>query len=129
MSWNGSEKRRFVRADFPCKITIHTPQAHIVTSHTENIGAGGIRIIIEEKIDIFSVVDLKIYLDDKPISSKARIVWVVERRPPLGHKASMFDTGIEFYQINEKDRNTIRKLVETIISDNSSGANDDFRKD
>ena len=78
MDWEGIEKRRFVRANFPCKIAIYTPAQHILASHTENIGAGGVRVILEEKLEIASNVGLEIYLEKEPIVCEGKIVWVVE---------------------------------------------------
>ncbi|MBD3263617.1 MAG: hypothetical protein GF375_00765 [Candidatus Omnitrophica bacterium] len=116
MGWKGVEKRRFVRAQFPCRIIIHTPSEHVVSSHTENIGAGGIRVIIQENLDISTIVDLDIYLGDEPIVCKARIVWTVEKKNPLSGESLMYDTGLEFYQIEDKDRELIKNLVNVLVS-------------
>jgi len=123
------EKRRFVRANFACKIIIrsvrgnpsradaaaraangiHTPKERVIITCTENIGAGGIRVIINEKIDIASMVGLEIYLNDELIACGGKIVWVVE----VGKN---FDTGIEFHQIDEEDRRVIDNFVRAIVS-------------
>lgn len=122
MGWDGAEKRNFVRADFPCKIVIYTPRKHTLVSHTEDIGAGGVRVIIEENLDIASLVGLEISLSDAQISCKGRIVWVVEKPDSGNNESSSWDTGIEFYEIDEKDKKTIDRFVNTIIS------KDDLRK-
>ncbi len=111
-----AEKRRFVRANFPCRISIHTPQEHILVSHTENIGAGGVRVIIVEELKISSLVGLEIYLNGEPITCKGKIVWVVAKVNPISGKANMFDTGIEFCQISQEDQETIENLVKAIVS-------------
>ena len=116
MDWEGLEKRRFVRAKFPCKIIVHPPCEHVITSHTEDISVGGVRVIISDNLDISSLVGLEIYLKEKPIACKGRIVWVVEKANAASDKSCMFDTGIEFYEISEKDKETIGKLVETIVT-------------
>ena len=116
MNWEGIEKRRFVRANFPCKIVIYTPTQHILASHTENIGAGGVRVIIEQKLEISSNVGLEIYLEKEPITCKGKIVWVVEKVNPISKKSFLFDTGLEFIDIKEDDRLVINNLVETIVS-------------
>ncbi|MFH1504938.1 MAG: PilZ domain-containing protein [Candidatus Omnitrophota bacterium] len=109
MDWDKAEKRRFVRANFDCKIIIHTPKEHIIISHTENIGVGGVRVFVDEKLNISSEVGLEIYLGQSPISCKGKIAWVVER-------ADRFDTGIEFLEISEKDERVISNIVENIVS-------------
>ncbi|MBN3039626.1 MAG: PilZ domain-containing protein [Candidatus Omnitrophica bacterium] len=119
MDYNGVEKRRFVRANFPCKIIIHSPQEQVITTHTENIGAGGVRVIIDEKLEVFSQVTLRIFLEPEPIESKGRVVWVVERKSSAIDEIDRFDTGFEFFQIKDPDRKAINDLVERIISENN----------
>jgi hypothetical protein len=116
MDWNGEEKRRFVRANFPCKIAILSTHQHIITTHTENIGAGGIRVIIEERLDIGSHVGLKIYLsENKPASCKGKIVWVVEKESNYRTGFFLYDTGIEFFDMRKKDSQLITSFVEKIV--------------
>ncbi|MBD3246096.1 MAG: hypothetical protein GF333_03705 [Candidatus Omnitrophica bacterium] len=102
------EKRRFVRACFPCKIVIYPPREHTISTHTENIGAGGVRVILGERLHSADIVGLKIYLGEGEITCKGRVVWVVTRsRQDETH----FDTGIEFYQISDRDRQVIDSFV------------------
>jgi len=103
------EQRRFVRAKFDCKIIIHTPKEHVIVSHTENIGAGGIMVIINESLQVSSVVGLEIYLNGEPIVCSGRIAWAVENQ-------GCYDTGVEFTKISEEDRRVIDNLVKSIVS-------------
>ena len=115
MTWDGVEKRNFVRANFPCKIVIYTPSEHTLISHTEDIGAGGVRVIIEENLDIFSLVKLEIFLGGTQIICKGRIVWVVVKAGFEKSEVNIWDTGIEFYEITERDRKIVKSFVDTII--------------
>jgi len=118
MGWNGREKRSFVRANFPCKIIIYTPEEeHTIVAHTENIGAGGVRVIIEECLDISSQVGLELFLGGAQIICKGRIVWVLERSGSNNVESNVWDTGIEFREISERDRKIVNSFVKTIISD------------
>jgi len=117
MAWNGEEKRNFIRANFPCKILIHTPSEHILISHTENIGAGGVRVMIEESLDISSLVGLEVFLSGAQIICKGRIVWVVEKSDSKKVENNIWDTGIEFYEISDRDRKIIKDFVNTVASD------------
>lgn len=117
MSWNGKEKRRFIRASFPCRITIFTPQKHILTAHTSNIGLGGLRAILTEKLEISSKVNLELHIDSKPIICDGRIVWVTDKQPVVvGKPVKFFDTGIEFSDIKDTDTKKIENLVTIRIS-------------
>jgi len=115
MAWDGFEKRRFVRAQVPCKITMYTPTEHIVATQTEDIGAGGVRVILNEELSIRSTVSIKIFFDTGDIHSKGRVAWV-HRRPPLAvSEPDSYDTGVEFYEIKEEDYTVISDFVERLI--------------
>ncbi len=114
MDWGGREKRRFVRAHFPCRVTVHTPEEHVINTHTENIGAGGLKLVIAEKLEVGVLVGLEIYLDSETITCQGRIVWVVEGKP-IPDKPVFYDSGIEFYQIDENDQKVIAAFVGSIV--------------
>ncbi|MCF7908313.1 MAG: PilZ domain-containing protein [Candidatus Omnitrophica bacterium] len=116
MSWQNTEKRRFPRANLPCKIIVHTPKESVIATITENIGAGGVRVIIDEAIEVSSMVGLEIEVNSSVVSCKGRVTWMVPRRDLESSESLGYDTGIEFYQISQKDQELIKKLVEAIIS-------------
>lgn len=116
MSWRETEKRRFPRANIPCKIIIHTPKESVITTTTENIGAGGIRVILDQAVEVSSIVDLEVEVGNSLINCKGRVVWMVPKKSPEPSELIGHDTGIEFYQISHKDQEVIKKLVELIIS-------------
>ena len=116
MVWEGVEKRYFVRANLPCRIIVHTPTENIIITHTENIGAGGIMVILDERLTISSSVDLEIFLDDEPIKCEARIVWVIEKETSDTAKDMRWDTGVEFYKIDKEDCNIINNFVEGVVA-------------
>ncbi|MFH1504298.1 MAG: PilZ domain-containing protein [Candidatus Omnitrophota bacterium] len=112
MNWNGIDRRRFVRVKLPCEIIITLPIEHIISSHTEDISAGGLRVLLEEKILSGSEVDLDIYgIKDAPLICRGRVAWVFERKRTLAKR--IFDTGIEFCAIQENDVQAIQEFVST----------------
>jgi hypothetical protein len=116
MQYSGKEKRKYIRANFPCKIIIFPPGDYTIATHTENICAGGIKVIIEEKLPVSREVGLEVCLKDKTINCKGKITWVVTRGSPYRKGIFYFDTGIEFIDINDEDRNIIDNIVAAIVS-------------
>jgi c-di-GMP-binding flagellar brake protein YcgR len=114
MHYNGTEKRRFKRVRCPCKILIHNIPEHTIITHTENISAGGARVILEERINTDLIVDLEIKLKEDTIACKGKVVWVVDRHSPYKKGISYHDTGIEFYEIEDKCRDSIRNFINHI---------------
>lgn len=115
MSEEGKERRHFVRAEFPCKITVYTPTQHVLHANTENIGAGGLRVFLEEQLEISSIVGLEIYLDKVPLICQGRIVWVIDKVRRSPNDVPRCDTGIEFYRMKEQDKHVVGNFVSAIF--------------
>ena len=115
MNWRGVEKRRFVRVKVPCKITVYSPQEHAIHTQTKNIGGGGLGVVIDEKLEPESIVSLNFFLDEKSITCRARVVWVLQR-PDLGRNGeSACDSGFEFYDISQDARKQVSVFVDKLI--------------
>ena len=116
MVWEGQEKRRYPRARFLCRMTVISPK-RLLVSHTENIGEGGVRVILEEKLGVRTTVGLEVFVEkERPIKSKGRVVWVAESLNPIEGKPLLFDTGIEFIEMDDAARQYISKLVDSILA-------------
>ena len=116
MSWDHTERRQFVRVKLPCKVTVRDNPRSTISCYTENISAGGIRVILQERIKISSSVDLAIETPKQgPIICRGRIVWAFSRTADPEGTTMLFDTGIEFEAINNKDLKTINDLVASIL--------------
>ena len=74
-------------------------------------------MIIEEKLEISTIVGLEVYMTEEPISCKGKVVWVVEKESNYCESFSYFDTGIEFSDIKEKDRVAIKNFVDAIVAE------------
>ncbi|UCC94881.1 MAG: PilZ domain-containing protein [Candidatus Omnitrophota bacterium] len=117
MSWDSAERRQFIRATFPCEIMIPGPQHRVILAHVKNISAGGVRVIIKERLQNSSLVKLNIYgVNEKAIVCKGRVRWVFSRKVPPRTGILVFDTGIEFYEIEGEDIREIKNLVASISS-------------
>jgi len=116
--WNGINKRKFPRANYKCLITIRKRlNSKTLSTHTENIGAGGICVVVSEDLGLFQGVDLELYIDDgKPqIKCGGTVVWVVKRTDPKRKSVYQYDTGIEFIDIRPEDGERISGIVEEIL--------------
>ncbi len=120
--WSGINRRKFPRAEYPCKITLKTKdQPDAITSQTENIGIGGICVILPRDLGIFAPVEIQLdLLDGQPIvACDATIAWIVKSKKD---KNANYDTGIEFTNIKSEDENRIAFIVDKILNrtDNSA---------
>ena len=112
------EKRASTRVSIACKISIVLGGKQVVLNcHTENLSTGGIMVIIEENITPSTVVDLELFLWDKekPIKCKGQIAWFNEITPKET-KPRLFNTGIEFAEISDSDKEEIGKFIQYILS-------------
>ncbi len=123
--WNGINRRKFPRANYTCLISIKRRlTAKTISTHTENVGAGGICVLIKEDLGLFQGVDLELFLDEgmPPIKSGGTVVWVVKKSEPKQKGAYLYDTGIEFIDIRPEDREKLTETVEEILKTSRTGA-------
>jgi len=118
-TWEGMDRRKFPRANYPCLLIVRrdhiAPEA--LLTHTENIGVGGVGIIIKRELNLFAPVELELDLLDmqQHIKCEGKIVWVVRRKESAQVKPLFFDVGIEFSNLSEKDRKRIEFIVNRLI--------------
>ena len=113
-----TEKRAFRRIRIACKLSIIFNERQLIfNSHTEDLSAGGMMVIIEEGFPLATVVGLELFLwhEAGPIKCKGEIVWVNEITPKET-KPRLFNTGIKFIEISDSDKEEIAKFVNNIIS-------------
>jgi c-di-GMP-binding flagellar brake protein YcgR len=118
--WNGIDRRKFPRAEYKCLITIKRRlTSKTISTHTENIGAGGICVLIKEDLGLFQGVDLEINIDpsEQPVKCGGTVVWVVKKANSKQKNDIIYDTGIEFIDIRPMEQNKITEIVEGILKD------------
>ncbi len=119
-SWDGLNRRKFPRANYPCLIIIRHNHAgpEAMLTHTENIGIGGVCIVLKKSIKLFTTVELEIDLLDTSshIKCDGKIVWSVQRRHNEEKKPSFYDTGVEFVNISIKEQQRITEVVNRLIN-------------
>ena len=111
------EKRLYPRVNIVCKISaIFADRLLVFNTHTENVGEGGIRVILEERLNLSTMVDIELFLLDKelPIRCKGQVMWTAEIKPEkIKHR--IFYTGIKFTELSDHNKEEIRKLVEDVL--------------
>jgi Tfp pilus assembly protein PilZ len=120
MYWEGINQRKFPRAQYRCKITV-VGKVHSLCedTYTENIGAGGICLILEKPFELFEDVALELFIEDNnktSINCTGTVVWVVKKHPQKNDQKTRFDTGVEFLNISREDKKRILNLVEKLLS-------------
>jgi len=122
MGWSGMDRRKFPRANYKCLVTVRRKDGvQTFTTQTENIGAGGVCVILPERLDIFSNVDMVITLIDgtAPIKTNGVVVWTVKSCQPKKAKANCYDTGIEFVDLSKEHSVLIEKIIKELTSKDS----------
>jgi len=108
-----NEKRKFPRVVFPCKIILDRP-FKMLSTYTENMSAGGVRVVLDRKLKQDSIISMDIFIKkNNPIKCEGCVVWVLKKENRLNKNT--YDTGVEFTDIEEYDRNCIEEMVDEII--------------
>lgn len=111
--WQGIDQRRFPRAKCKCVVTLREAGgSSTVSVNTENIGMGGVCVLLAKGLDIFSAVELDLALEDgkSPLHAKGTVVWVVQRKE--FRKSPNFDTGVEFADLSAEDKARIEAVID-----------------
>ncbi|MEW6170062.1 MAG: PilZ domain-containing protein [Candidatus Omnitrophota bacterium] len=118
--WDGINRRRFPRANYPCKVKLYKKHpAEEILTQTDNVGVGGVGVTLGKELPRFLEVQLELDFEDGvgSIKSMGRIVWSVKHTIKLDKKPK-FDTGIEFTNLKAEDKKRIEKIVEMVLIKN-----------
>jgi len=111
------ERRRFsrVRADFGVQYKIKDSDSRPIKAVSVNIGEGGIMMKIPKKLDIGTILELKMTFPSPhvTISSLGQVIYVLDNYwddyPP-------YRCGVEFLELKKKDKGSIRRFVNETIA-------------
>jgi len=122
-NWDGLNRRKFPRIKYPCLVVIRNDEegaGDIILTHTENIGIGGVCIILKQNIKMFSEVNLEIDLLDlgDHIKCKGKVVWNVRRKSEDDHKPAFYDIGVEYENLVKKDKERLEVIIQRIVKNN-----------
>ena len=116
--WNGLDRRKFPRVKYPCMIVVRGEDNKEMSflTHTENLGAGGVCVILKKQVKLFAPVEVEIDLMDMQdhVRCSGKVVWSVRRKDETADKPMFYDMGIEFEGLTEQDQGRIAKLVKQI---------------
>jgi c-di-GMP-binding flagellar brake protein YcgR len=114
--WEGLNRRRFPRVHYPCLVVVRigSDEPEMLLTHTQNIGRGGVGILIRKNLRLFTPVELELDLMDleNHVSCHGRVVWSVHRKKEETKGPQFYDVGIEFVDLKEVDA---RRLEDTIF--------------
>ena len=117
MIWDGFNKRKFPRLNLRCELILRNrSEDQVLKTQTENVGAGGVCVILERPLERFSVLPLRLELDPSLpwIECLAKVVWTVVSRDAVT-RTERFDTGIEFIGLQPAEQDLIRRYVEARV--------------
>lgn len=118
MMWDGINQRKFPRVNYECLLKITKDgQEEKLEARTENVGIGGLCVVLDKDLGLFTRLDLEFSFreDQAPIVCKGSVVWVVKKHPVDLTEKPTFDTGIEFVDIEKKDKEKVLGLVQELL--------------
>lgn len=81
---------------------------------TKNIGGAGLRLVVEESVQIGDKLGLEIHLPDRgtPIACKGTITWTQPSSAPRkSYQPQLLEIGVAFTDLPPKDRATITRYT------------------
>ena len=120
--WEGLNRRKFPRVNYPCLVVIRNnnendDKNNVILTHTDNVGIGGVCVVLKQNVKMFSDVELELDLLDlgEHICCNGKVVWNVQRQSEAPEKPLFFDIGIEFINIAEEDQKRLERIVDRLV--------------
>jgi hypothetical protein len=115
--WDGFNKRKFPRLNIHCEIDILSDdQKSPIHANTENIGVGGVCVILDKALERFSKCRVKLDFSEKhEMDCEAKVVWIVPTREAKSTK-KRFDTGLEFVGLEADQLAILRSFIQKSVS-------------
>jgi len=117
--WDGLNRRKFPRVNYPCLVIVSQEQdkQSVILTHTENVGVGGVCVILKKNLKLFSPTEIELDLLDMGdhIKCAGKVVWSVRRKSGEKKKPLFYDIGIEFVDIPEADLKRVTNVVEKLV--------------
>lgn len=123
MAWESVDRRKFPRVNYPCVVKVRRKgSAEVFKTKTENIGCGGVCIMLPKDVGMFTPIEMEIDLENGQgrVNCDGTIVWVVRRGQTGKDAPDFFDTGVEFINLREEDKIRIDKIVKECIQKDES---------
>jgi len=124
--WEGLNRRKFPRVNYPCLVVIRNNSGgddknNVILTHTDNVGIGGVCVVLKRNVKMFSEVELELDLLDlgEYICCNGKVVWNVQRQSEVSEKPLFFDIGVEFINIAEEDRKRLERIVERLVKNST----------
>jgi len=115
------EKRKFARLNIPVAVAYRTldskeSKLEKTKSFTQDISLGGVRIMVGDPLPLKSPIELEIHLSESspPLLVRGDVVWQYYSKIA---GQDCYETGIEFTQIDFKDREKIKEAMFDAVKD------------
>ena len=110
------ERRLFPRSTITCKVSVVFGLRIIAfNADIENICEGGMRIVLSEKLNVATPLEIDIFNKQVYLKLKCEVIWNNEKF--VKNAACGFDTGVKFIDITKDDMEKIHKLMEVFAAE------------
>ena len=108
------DKRRFIRRKFPFTVYISSSLIPVISTYTQDISEGGIKVTIQKGLKTSSLVDLKVFIKQTVVECQGKIAWVNKRESQVLEDKTLFDVGIQFENISDEYKTLVERQVEIL---------------
>ena len=126
--WQGLDRRKFPRIKYPCLVVIRhgADEKEVILTHTENVGIGGVCVVLKQNVRMFCPVELELDLLDlgNHIKCAGKVVWNVRRKMDDNKKPLFYDIGIEFEGLDKKEQHRIEEIINRFAKNTGESAYD-----
>ena len=122
--WDGFDKRKFPRMNLTCEIAIlSTEKAEPIKAVTENVGIGGVCVLLNKSLERFSQCGLLLTFGEgckEEIRCNGRVMWIVKTGNARG-RSHHYDIGIEFQDLPEESKLLLKRKIDDFSKKQTAG--------
>lgn len=109
------EKRKFERINTTMSVQyrgIRQASDSVISAISRDISTGGVRLLVNEFISVFTrlVLEIAVPSSPKPVRAVSKVAWV--RKRPYGEQ---YEVGVEFMDMPDEGRRGICDFVERSV--------------
>lgn len=115
--WDREERRKDVRLSHDAEIEYNVEKKpHLKSGKSLNISEGGMKLLLDDKLPVGAIVDLKMYLPGKNemVDVEGEVVWTndADIKDPSGKR--YFHSGIKFLAVKESSQTQLADYIKNL---------------
>jgi len=118
MKPHNENRRKYPRADLEVDVKLRAGREQKeIQVRTRNISAGGVCVMLAEMLPVGTQLRMVLELPDtgSALDAVGEVVWSLRQHKLLKRKTDVFETGIKFVDLDNRDRDRLIRIAQNYL--------------